>query len=363
METRDEVREKIQDEALAAVLPLQRCGISGSMGIGKTLIGLRHMAANYTDYCKFLVVASKKTILDEWVAEAKKHKLEYLIPHMHFTTYLSINKQSQDYDVVYLDECHSLLFTHGSWLREHKGKILGLTGTPPRYETTEKGKMVAHFCPIVYEYETDEAIDDKILNDYKVIVHTLNMDPAKTMLIEKNGKSWYASERGTYDYWTRRLADSTSKKEQQIMSVMRMKAMMDFPSKEVLAAKLFNAMDEKCLLFANTQKQADRLCQHSYHSDNADSEENLIKFKTGEIEKLSAVLQLNEGVNIPELRAGIILHAYGNERKSSQRIGRLLRLNPDEVATIHILCYKDSVDEHWVKSALENFDQSKIEWK
>ena len=74
-------------------------------------------------------------------------------------------------------------------------------------------------------------------------------------------------------------------------------------------------------------------------------------------------MQLNEGINIPELRQGIIMHAYGNERKSAQRIGRLLRLNPDEKAIIHILCYKHTIDEKWVKTALEGLDASKIEWK
>ena len=43
--------------------------------------------------------------------------------------------------------------------------------------------------------------------------------------------------------------------------------------------------------------------------------------------------------------------------------GRLLRLNPDDKAIVHILCYKDTVDEKWVKDALEGFDQSKIVWK
>jgi superfamily II DNA or RNA helicase len=85
-------------------------------------------------------------------------------------------------------------------------------------------------------------------------------------------------------------------------------------------------------------------------------------FKSGKIDKLSCVLQLNEGINIPNLRAGIIMHAYGNERKSSQRIGRLLRLNPTETAIVHILCYKNTVDERWVTEALKDFDQSKIKY-
>lgn len=40
--------------------------------------------------------------------------------------------------------------------------------------------------------------------------------------------------------------------------------------------------------------------------------------------------------------------------------GRLLRLNPTQVATCHILCYKDTIDEKWVNKALEGLDQTKI---
>jgi superfamily II DNA or RNA helicase len=142
-----------------------------------------------------------------------------------------------------------------------------------------------------------------------------------------------------------------------------MKAMMEYPSKEKYTKKLMESISTKCIVFANTQAQADRLCEYSYHSGNKDSEQNLLLFKEGKIDKLSTVLQLNEGVNIPNLKQGIIMHAYGNERKASQRIGRLLRLNPDDKAIVHILCYMDTIDEKWVKEALENFDQSKILWK
>ena len=43
--------------------------------------------------------------------------------------------------------------------------------------------------------------------------------------------------------------------------------------------------------------------------------------------------------------------------------GRLLRLNPDDTAIVHILCYMDTIDETWVKEALEGYDPSKITWK
>ena len=168
-------------------------------------------------------------------------------------------------------------------------------------------------------------------------------------------------EESNYTYWSRRIDVGSG--NLHMLRVMRMKALMEYPTKEKYAKKLMESIQNKCIVFANTQAQADRMCDHSYHSNNPDSETNLQEFKAGNITKLSTVLQLNEGVNIPNLKQGIIMHAYGNERKASQRIGRLLRLNPDDKAIVHILCYMNTIDEKWVKDALEGFNQNKIVWR
>jgi superfamily II DNA or RNA helicase len=353
-------RDQIQKEALEKVLPLNRSGIAVTMGGGKTLIGLHHANANYNEFARFLIVAPKKSIFKEWQSQAKQFGLEHLLPHFTFTTYLSLSKQELDYDVVYFDECHSLLESQEVWLSQYTGKILGLTGTPPRFKKSEKGKMVDKYCPIVYEYKTDDAVTAHILNDYQIVIHNLSLNYLKNIKVEKNGKIWFTSERATYDYWSNRVEGASSKKEEQIMRVMRMKSLMTFASKEILAKKLLVEIKDKVILFANTQTQADSFGIPSYHSNNQQSEFNLELFKEGKILRLAAVLQLSEGVNIPNLKQGIILHAYGNERKTSQRLGRLLRLSPKETSIIHILCYENTVDETWVTQSLSGFDQSKI---
>jgi len=137
-----------------------------------------------------------------------------------------------------------------------------------------------------------------------------------------------------------------------------MRAIMDYTSKESYVKSIIKNINTKCIIFANTQKQADRICKHSYHSKNPKSEENLELFSDGRINHLSCVLQLSEGVTIPNLKQGIIMHAYGNEKKTAQRIGRLLRLNPSETAVCHILCYTGTQDETWVTNALKDFDLS-----
>jgi superfamily II DNA or RNA helicase len=117
--------------------------------------------------------------------------------------------------------------------------------------------------------------------------------------------------------------------------------------------------DEKCIVFANTIEQAEKLCSYSHHSQmNGDY---LNAFKEGLITRLSCVDQLSEGINIKDLKHGIILHTFsGNSPRSKQRVGRMMRLNTNELAHVHILCYKDTVDEKWVEDVLKDFDESKI---
>jgi superfamily II DNA or RNA helicase len=356
-------KDEVQLEALAATDNRQRCGIVLGTGVGKTLVGLKHMDKNTTSLMKCLIVAPKKSIFQSWKDDAEKFDMGHLLDRMVFTTYLSLNKHDpKDYHAVYLDECHSLLDSHRGFLQLYKGKILGLTGTPPKRSYSEKGRLVSEFCPVVYTFRADDAVENKILNDYQIIVHQISLSIDKNYLVKmKNKKAWMTSEEQNYTYWSRRIDVGSG--NMHMLRVMRMKAMMEYPSKEKYTKILLNNIPTKCIVFANTQTQADKLCDHSYHSNNPDSEDNLIAFKDGNIDKLSCVLQLSEGVNIPNLKQGIIMHSYGNERKASQRIGRLLRLNPDDKAIIHILCYMNTIDEKWVKESLEGFDQSKILWK
>jgi len=338
-------RDDIQAEAIKILKGLSansRVGLGISMGVGKTKICLEYI--NYLSSTrviplKTLVIAPKVSIHASWKDEIIKHGYEDSNLDVTYGTYLSLSKRNlSNYDLIILDECHNLLRKHDTALSNYKGCIVGVTGTPPKVASSEKGEMVAKHCPIRFTYMVDDAVSDGILNDYMIYVRMLDLDTRKNYF-KNNGQ-----------------------RELQMKRILRMKGLMAYPSKEVYAKELLNYINDKVILFANTKDQASRLCSYSYFSGNKSSESNLTKFKSGDIFKLACVLQLNEGVNIPDLKQGIIMHSYGNERKSSQRLGRLLRLNPDETGKIHILCYRNTVDETWVKSALEDYDSSKVMW-
>ena len=100
----------------------------------------------------------------------------HLLDHIAFTTYRSLGKAlaAGSYHKLYLDECHALKDSHEPGLKAHtaqKRSILGLTGTPPAQAHSEKGRLVATYCPIVVDYTTDEAVLTGLLNNYRLVVH------------------------------------------------------------------------------------------------------------------------------------------------------------------------------------------------
>jgi len=331
-------RQALQDHILAVVQDRQLAGVGVAMGVGKTLIGLRDMARllassrlSGSATKSFLVAAPTQAIL------------------------------------LYLDECHALKDSHEPSLKIHvaqQNSILGLTGTPPAQADSEKGRLVATYCPMLIDYTTDEAVLAGLLNDYRLVVHRLSLSSVRDYVVSfQSGSQFTTSERESYQYWNTRLANAAQDAlPVETLRLLRMQALMHFPGKGRYMAHLASQFTEKVLLFTCNQQQAEQQAEYTYHSKNKDSQANLAKFNTGEIQRLACVAQLSEGINIPQLRVGIIWHAFGNERKAAQRIGRLLRLNPEETATVHLLMYQDTVDEHWVAQALAAFDPTKISY-
>ena len=350
-------RDLIQHQALKEAMQFKRSGLQLATGAGKTKVGLDYISVLPNTH-KVLVVAPKVDIFKSWIDDAKKFEVEELLDRITFSTYLSLTKHNpEEYDILILDEAHSLKGTALPFLTRYRGRILGLTGTPPKYLTSEKGQLMMEYYPIKYVFKTDKAVENEILNDYHIFVHYLDLNRNKTI---KTKQGWMTSEKAQYDWITREI-DGAMGSNLMFKTIQRINFLKQFETKENYAKDLLEQLDpkEKIIIFANTIDQAERLCKDSHHSKNKNSP--LEAFKTGEITRLSCVEQLSEGVNIPNLKNAIILHSYSsNSPKQAQKFGRLLRLPTDQTATVHILCYRNTVDEKWVSDNLKNYDQNKI---
>jgi len=90
-------RDQIQADALKILISHSRATGALSMGVGKTLIGLKyinHFQGVNTRKLRVLIVAPKLSIFDTWKDDAIKFNKENLLDRITFTTYLSLNKHT-----------------------------------------------------------------------------------------------------------------------------------------------------------------------------------------------------------------------------------------------------------------------------
>lgn len=360
--TKADLQTELQEKTITIIGQKYNVSVAIGTGGGKTLLGLKHMQNLFHNSIAFLVMIPKTSVKEEWINNANEHGYSNLLPYITFANYRSINKQDLNYDWVYLDECHSLKYSHANWMDSFNlngGKALGLTGTYPK--KGEKYDMCNTYCPKIFEYDINQAIDEGMLNNYKIYVHMLPLNNKHNVIKKKkNGGVWKTSEQKDNAYWLKAIASSNNPMKVKMLRIFRMKAFQSYPSKTQYAINILKKIDYKTIVFATSQEQADQICRYSYHSNNRESEKNLRLFKEDKIYRLSCVEQLSEGKSIKNLKVGIIMHAYANDTKTRQKIGRFLRLSPEETAIIHILCYEKTIDEKWVKSALSTFKQEKI---
>ena len=79
------------------------------------------------------------------------------------------------------------------------------------------------------------------------------------------------------------------------------------------------------------------------------------KFSTGDIEVLTSMKCLDEGVDVPRSELAIFCASTGNPRQFIQRRGRILRKHPDKhIAIIHDLVVApefDSTEENLLSTS------------
>jgi superfamily II DNA or RNA helicase len=345
---KNEYRNKIQKEAIEALLAVNRASIDFAMRGGKTFIGL-NLSKNFK---KVLVSYPNKPVKESWLADSEKFNID--IQHVTFTTHVSLVKHDlTEYNCLILDEVDQVSlrgFEHIATLQPKC--IYGLSGTMPT--KGDKAYYIKRLCPIVYTKTLDETTG-KTNKDYRIIIHLLEPSTIKNIPLS-NGRSW--SESDKIRFFERKYQEI----KQFPMMLKLMQSISYSKTKYEYALALAKKM-KRGLLFLETSKQCDESKFPTYHSKNPKSDENLEAFQEGIINILATISQLKAGITFPNLNEAILLHTYSSNNRSSQKIGRCLQLSEEgDIATLHLLVLKGTRDEVWAQSALEKFDKNKISY-
>jgi len=129
----------------------------------------------------------------------------------------------------------------------------------------------------------------------------------------------------------------------------RVKMMKSSESSITYARKLKELIlqdpSNKVIVFSELTEDVDSIADHGFHGKKNDSS-IVTKFNSGEIRELGVCKKVNRGVNFENLNHCIVQSYSSSETDALQGyIGRLVRLEPSQMAYIHILysCY--TVDE------------------
>lgn len=371
-----ELRSAKQKEFAKTIAIRGRHGlVKISMRFGKTLVGLLTIEKDE----KVLIVYPSLEIKKRWLDDIKNFGFEGKFKYILSTTQSlkKLVKEGCIFDYIIIDEAHQLSPAQVGYIKKlSNGSILALSGSVRR-KTLDKLKAGLGLETLV-EYSLEDAIKDKIVKDYKIRIHYVDMD--------KEDKSYYhnrrfvkCTEAELYEYYTSMIDnadkickdENTSEEERQRQEeiyekyiglrtnfIYNSKSLLNY-SKELIK----QYKDKKVLIFSLRTSVADSLATISHHSKNRE-EELLEKFKLSDKGHLSVVGMLNTGVTIKHLNNIVCHTVHSNAETLLQKMGRGLQLSEvdDSVCTIDILVLRKTVQENWIEHALELVNQFKVEY-
>ena len=332
--------------------------------VGKTKIGI-DLTKKIKPKSIIWVTPSAKLADEDIPAEfdlwgAKKYKKSLIT-----TTWMSLNKLTGYADLIILDEEQFATENNLSTLLDGSLKcetIISMTGTASKHD--HKKELYARLnLKVLVNLSINAAVELKLLANYTIKVVEVDMGTEKTVEAGNAKKKFMTTETAQYNYLhqSAQKAIFQRRNDMTFRILARMRAIKDSPAKTEAAKWLINHLEGRKLIFSATIKQAEELCDHTYHSktDNVD----LKKFMGGEIDEIAMVNAGGTGFTYKELDHLILTQTDSDKNGlTSQKISRTLLEQKDYEATIWILSLVGTQDEKWVASVLANFDKSKIEY-
>lgn len=286
-------------------------------------------------------------------------KLLVLTTHNTFSSddFISIIKDSHKRMpslrlIVVVDEVHGIgAPERRKGLIEEYDYRLGLSATPKRwFDLQGTDRIFDYFGGVVFEFSLKDAIDAGFLTSYVYEPHFTTLT---------------AEEMERYELETRKVARAyyRSKDENEkdeiftLLCIKRQKIIRNASNKLIVFQQILDNLDKvnHCLIYCSPRQIRDvqeilnrrNIIQHKFTESEGTrpearfgglSERDYLikKFSEGVYRVLVSMRCLDEGVDVPPARLGIMLDNSGNPREYIQRRGRVLRKFPGKkYAVIH----------------------------
>lgn len=400
------MREKVQSEALQALINNRGGTVVLSVGTGKCKVAIDYI--KHIQPKNVLITSPRINLKENWERELNKwgiikSPLEWWYNHIYSLTINIINiqtcykwskEQLQQFDLIIVDEIHtSITPEYGKLIinaKELAITTIGLTGTPDDRKF-EKELFYKSYCPIVYKFLQSE--EKKIVNKKKYIIFEYELtDSFKTVGGTKKNP-FLVGEKTQYNYiesqiikgkkmidellpdfknidyfyiakkWLWDNEGNTNQKSaasKYLNGVRTRKSFLNNLSSSATIAKAIKSIileipNSKILLFSELTSQSNKLSNFTVHSNNKEehNKEMLRMFNNNEIRELSSCHSLTLGLNLTKPNFAIVESYNSSGVQLTQKLGRTNRLRVDDIAIITIIKVKNTQVEKWFEKSTD----------
>ena len=338
-------------------------------GGGKTVFAI-HCLSKYLEEEKnnsiFIVVPSI-ALLDQWYEGLQKtfddtdislngggEHLEE-ISKVTISTIDSVKNIIHKFDasntLLIVDECHKIgTEKRGETLTNNWHATLGLSATPERdYDDNFYIIIKKILGDIIFDYDYIDAREDEVIVNFKLLYAYAAMTKDEEDKYKKFTKS---IQRRAATIGGNNMNDYPLK----MLIFNRARMVKNSKNRIPFGVELLQKHKrDSWIVFTENKKQAKEfnkiINKKGYKSaiyntdlDNAEREENLNNFKSGNLNVLVSCTALDEGFDMPEADGAMILSASSSKRQRIQRMGRVLRITANKQNALIVTVYSSKTE-------------------
>ena len=337
--------------------------ILASVRSGKTrilLTAIRELSDNDLDI-SILVSTPQVDIVHSWILECEK--LDYY-PKIEYCNFKSLKKvQDNKYDFVVFDEAHLIppdnILPIVTKIVKNNDNVILASGTYSE-DTLLNLKFSTGLQQIV-NYSTDDAINDGIVNNFKIEVHLFKLDNTKS--VQFGGlKKWYSTDYKECLRMSKKI-DNSFGQDKMMAALFRMKMINSCQSLiRVVKKWIENNPDKRFILFTGDEKVG---MNYNIPMFNSKSKNNdvLKDFQEHRSNSLCLIKKGGTGVTYEGLDTILITDINSNSETLEQRCGRSLLFEKGKESIVHIFCSNEDFQIRWLESSLKSINPNRITYK
>ncbi len=321
-----------------------------------------------------LIVAPTIDLMNQWVEiltsafqvpvgmlGGGSHEIEDLTVSTYDSAHIHAERIGHRFGFVIFDEVHHL--PGRTYLQAAESFIapfrLGLTATLERPDGRHQ-LLDDVIGPVVYRRSIRE-LAGEYLADYEVLKIVVALTPEESEEYRRNRQIYkdfvrfhnirMSGPKG----WSQFISVSSRSKEgrRAMKAYQRARRIaLSAPSKlRDLEGLLRLHRKDRVIIFTNDNESVYLISRTflipaiTHQTEAKERKELLKKFNEGLYPCLVTSRVLNEGVNIPEANVGIVLSGTASVREHVQRLGRILRKQPDKKAILYEVVTEDTVEK------------------